>query len=283
MDRKYTLLEHVLFPAPKLSRETLTSHCLNKTLLITGASYGIGESLCYLLADTHAHLILVARSGDKLAQLKHMLEGRSVRVTLFPTDLSDSDQVAQLIQRLQALENGIDIFINNAGKSICRSLFATLDRFHDIERTTALNYFAPTRLSLALIPMLKQRRGQIISVSGANLLITPMPYWSAYQASKSAFDQWLRCAAPELNQCGIAVSTLYLPLVRTRMMMPNRAYQNMPAMSSQHAAKLICRLIVSRKATFTPWWLFGGRFASLCFGRLWQKLVLKFMHKSAQC
>jgi short-subunit dehydrogenase len=129
----------------------------------------------------------------------------------------------------------------------------------------ALNYFAPVKLALSLIPQLVQHQGQIVTISAANVLLIPAPKWSAYQASKIAFDQWLRSVSPELRAKQVAVSHIYLPLVKTRMIEPTEAYKNFPAMSAEHAAKIVCKQIITRNRKFKPWWLIFGEIGSLVF------------------
>jgi NAD(P)-dependent dehydrogenase (short-subunit alcohol dehydrogenase family) len=177
---------------------------------------------------------LVARTAEKLQELQQRVTAKGGRADIFPCDLTDRDAVAALLAQLQQEPGGIDIFVNNAGKSIRRSIFDSLDRFHDFTRTMNLNYFGPVQLLLGLIPGLVARQGQVINISAINVLLAPMPLWAAYQASKSAFDQWLRTVAPELNARGVATTTIYLPLVRTRMIEPTAAYKKMPA----HKCKL---------------------------------------------
>lgn len=263
----YRLIEHFLFPPKPVDEARLAKEIKNKTVLITGASYGIGESLAYVLAKSGANLILIARTAEKLEAIKHEIEmngGEKVRT--FPVDLTKTVQIENLLNELRGLPNGIDIFVNNAGKSIRRPLMESLDRFHDFTRTMNLNYFAPVQLALGLIPILSKNRGQIINVSAVNVTLLPAPFWAAYQASKTAFDQWFRCAAPELEAGGIHASSIYLPLVRTRMIEPTAEYKNAPAMSPEHVARIICRSIYTKKS-FAPWWLFFAQFASVVFRR----------------
>jgi len=143
----------------------------------------------------------------------------------------------------------------------------------------AINYFAPVQLLLSLIPILKRNKGHIINVSTVNVLLVPFPYWAAYQASKSAFDTWFRSVAPELNAMGIATSSVYLPLVKTRMILPTKAYQKLPAMSPEHVAKIICRLICTRKRKYRPWWMLPGQFASIMFRGIWETAVPAVLKK----
>lgn len=262
----YTFREKLLFPTGNFNAHKLSESIQNKTILITGASYGIGECTAQLLAQTGVHLILAARSADKLNVLKTQLEQKGARVSVFAADLIQTEQVNTLAAFLQSLPDGLDIVISNAGKSIRRSIFQSLDRPQDINRTIHLNYTGPSLLLLQLIPLLEKNKGQIINVSAINVLLRPYPKWAAYQASKIAFDQWLRSISPELRLRGISTSAVYLPLVRTRMIEPTAAYKNMPAMSPQHAANIIGKCIYTRRKKHTPWWMFMARTGSFLFG-----------------
>jgi short-subunit dehydrogenase len=244
-----------------------------KTVLITGASYGIGEYLAESLAETKAHLLLVARTAEKLRDVKQKVESNGGRADAFPCDLANPAEVQTLTQQLLRLPGGIDVVVSNAGKSIRRSIFDSLDRFHDFSRTMNLNYFGPVQLLLSLIPTLVARQGQVINISAVNVLLVPAPSWAAYQASKTAFDQWFRCVGPELNARGVATTSIYLPLVRTRMIEPTQEYKNLPAMQPEQVAHLICRAINSRRRTYAPWWLPAAQLASVLLRWPWEILM----------
>lgn len=266
------MIDRLLFFPLLRVNQTKLQQLTGKRILITGASYGIGECLAERLADTGAHLLLVARTAEKLQEVQQRVAAKGGRADIFACDLTNRDDVDALLVQLQ-LAGAIDIVVNNAGKSIRRSIFDSLDRFHDFTRTMNLNYFGPVQLLLGLIPGLVAQRGQVINISAINVLLAPMPMWAAYQASKSAFDQWLRTVAPELNARGVATTTIYLPLVRTRMIEPTAAYKNMPAMQPEEVAALICRAILSRKQAYMPWWLPVAQLASFFFRRPWERLM----------
>lgn len=260
----------MLFYVHKPNIRRLTQRLKHKTIIITGASYGIGESLCYLLADIDCNLILVARTVDKLRELKQRLTMSKAKLNIYAADLRDQEQLDGFIKYIQNLP--VDIFINNAGKSICRPVMQSLDRQHDFERTIKLNYLTPVQLCLALIPKLQQSKGHIINVSAVNVLFAPAVNWSAYQASKTAFDQWLRSAMPELHNRQIKVSTAYLPLVKTRMIEPTKAYQNLPALQPKQAATIISYLLQTQKRQYKPWWAMIVQLAGVLFNGIWFKL-----------
>jgi NAD(P)-dependent dehydrogenase (short-subunit alcohol dehydrogenase family) len=263
----------LFFPFLGFSRAALQRRLAGKTILITGASYGIGECLAESLAATGVRLLLVARTAEKLAEVQRRVEARGGHALVFPCDLTNAAAVEALLQELLQLPGGIDIVVNNAGKSIRRSIFDSLDRMHDFTRTMNLNYYGPVRLLLALIPSLVARQGHVINISAVNVLLAPPPRWAAYQASKTAFDQWLRSVGPELRARGVSTTSIYLPLVRTRMIAPTREYRSMPAMQPQEAAALICRAILSRRSSYAPWWMLPAELASVLLRRPWEALA----------
>lgn len=269
----YSLLESVLFlPAPFNDRK-LASTLHGKTILITGASSGIGEQLAYLLGQLPVHLILVARREEKLSLIKEEIEKKTAKVQIFRADLRNEDELDAFLTFLHHQPGGVDIVVNNAGISIRRSIMDSLDRYHDFTRTMAINYFAPVRMLLSIIPQLQQNRGQIINISTINTSLIPLPFWAAYQASKSAFDTWFRAAVPELNASGISTTSIYLPLVKTPMILPTAAYQNVPAMRAEHVARIIAKSMYTKRRTVKPWWLVFGQVSSI-FGRgLWERIM----------
>ncbi len=272
-------MEHLLFPSSPLNSERLTAAVSAKHVLITGASYGIGEQAALLLAAHGAHVILVARTTEKLQQLKATIEKDGGRATVLAADLYQAGQVDTLNEQLQQITGGIHLFINNAGKSIKRAIADSLERNHDFTRTITLNYTSPVQLCLGLIPSLKQNKGQIINVSSAVCLLLPVPYWAAYHASKTAFDTWLRAAAPELKEMNIATTTLYLPLVRTRMIAPTKEYEHAPAMSPQHVARIIGRAAYQRNTRYMPWWLIFAQTTAFLFRRVWERFAINLLKR----
>ncbi len=278
----FAILERLLFPPVRLNRHKLERRLAGKTVLITGASSGIGERLACLLAEFDVRLILTARREDRLAAAKAEIEssaGSKAKVDLFPADLREPEQVDALLAYLRGLPEGLDFVVSNAGHSIRRPLRESLDRYHDFTRTMAINYFAPVRLLLGTVPLLAKNGGRIANVSTVSALLLPVPKWAAYQASKSAFDVWLRSAAPELNAMGIAVASIYFPLVRTPMIAPTAAYGSMPAMAPEQAAKIIARAFYSRRRTYKPWWLLFGELVSVLFRGGWERAAARSIRR----
>lgn len=273
----YTLMERALFVPSSINFKKLQKEVTGKTILITGASSGIGKELAYLLSHTTAHLILVARREAAMNAMKTEIEKFSAKVTVYRTDLRNEVEVEELLAFLHQLEGGVDIVVSNAGISINRPIARSLERYHDFTRTMALNYFAPIQLLLSLIPVLARNKGHIVNVSTINVLLFPLPYWAAYQASKTAFDTWLRSAEPELALNNISTTSIYLPLVKTPMIEPTVAYRTSPAMSAVHVAEIIGHALYSRRRTYKPWWLIIGQWASLLFRAPLSYITPKFL------
>ncbi len=266
-------IENILFPGTCFSRQQLEQVIRGKTILITGATYGIGEALVYKLKGISVRLILMARTEEKLQQLQKELARTGTEVIWYAVDLYQAEQVEQVAARINALSLDIDILVHNAGKSICRPIQQSATRFHDYTRTMAVNYASPVQLSLAFLPGLVRCKGQIIYVSAINVLFSSVPGWSAYQASKTAMDQWGRAAAMELEREGVTVTAIYLPLVRTRMIEPTAAYRTMPAMSPDKAATLLASAMIRRFRSWAPWWTYFPVTCSRLFPALWERIA----------
>jgi NAD(P)-dependent dehydrogenase (short-subunit alcohol dehydrogenase family) len=157
--------------------------------------------------------------------------------------MADCDR---LLAAVLADHGRIDLLINNAGRSIRRTVEASYERFHDLERTMQLNYFGAMRLTLGVLPQMAQRRsGHIVNISSIAAL-TSAPRFSAYSASKAALDAWTLCAAAEYADTGVNFSIVNMPLVRTPMIAPTRVYEHVPALTPEEAAELVTRAIVDK-------------------------------------
>ncbi|KQW87309.1 short-chain dehydrogenase [Massilia sp. Root418] len=223
---------------------TLRGQVAGKVVLVTGGSSGIGLAAAHKLAEAGAITIICGRDEDKLAEAKKEVAARGFELITYPADLSDMADCDRFAQVLIANHGGVDVLVNNAGRSIRRAIEASYDRFHDFERTMQLNYFGALRLTMALLPsMTARKRGHVINISSIGVL-TNAPRFSAYVASKAALDAWTRCASSELQDLGIKFTTINMPLVRTPMIAPTKIYQNVPTLSPEEAADLVAEAIV---------------------------------------
>ncbi|MBG0565473.1 SDR family NAD(P)-dependent oxidoreductase [Actinoplanes aureus] len=250
----------------------LRAAAAGRTVLITGASEGIGAAAARRFAAAGATVLLVARTAERLEQVREEIVAAGGRAFVHPADLSSPDAAAALAADLVARYRRIDIVVSNAGRSIRRSVADTADRFHDIERTMSLNHLGPVQLLLLLLPAMRATGGgHIVNVSTAGLAMHT-PNWSAYHASKAAFDTWLRSAAVESRRDGVTVSTVYLNLVRTRMSAPTAHYRRVPMMSAAEAAEIVCRAAAHRRSWW-PWWARIGAVASAALPRTTERAL----------
>lgn len=217
-----------------------------KTIIVTGASSGIGLTVSKYLAQAGAHVLLLARTKEKLDEVKAEIEAEGGKASVFPCDLNDMESIDAVSKEILASVDHIDILINNAGRSIRRAVHESVDRFHDFERTMQLNYFGAVRLVLNLLPHMMQRKdGQIINISSIGVLANATRF-SAYVASKAALDAFSRCLSAEVHSHKIAITSIYMPLVRTPMIAPTKIYKYVPTLSPEQAADLIAYAIVKR-------------------------------------
>ncbi|MFZ2175617.1 MAG: SDR family oxidoreductase [Rhodococcus sp. (in: high G+C Gram-positive bacteria)] len=224
-----------------------------KRILITGGSSGVGEAAARRLAHLGGEVVLVARGAEALETVRDSILRSGCEAHAVPCDLTDPASVDHLVSTVQGGIGPVDILINNAGRSIRRTVEDSLDRFHDFERTMALNYFGSTRLTLALLPsMLERREGHIINVATWGVPAGVMPRFSAYHASKAAVGAFGRSLGAEVHDRGIAVTTVDFPLVRTPMVAPTKAYDKMAALSPESAAEWFVTAIRTRPVELLP-------------------------------
>jgi len=215
-------------------------------VLVTGASSGIGEVTALELGKAGGTILLVARTREKLEEVAEHVRELGGTAYVHPCDLSDTDDIDRMAKEVLREHGHVDILINNAGKSIRRSIDRSYDRFHDYQRTMALNYFAPVKLILNLLPVMrKQGSGHIINISTIGLQVNT-PRFAAYLASKAALDAFSRSIGPEVIGDGVHITTVYMPLVRTPMIAPTKAYDRLPVASPDDAAAMVTEAIRKR-------------------------------------
>jgi short-subunit dehydrogenase/thioester reductase-like protein len=214
-----------------------------KTVLITGASSGIGKAAAFKIARAGGIPILVARSADKLEETRQQIEDMGATAYCYSADVSDPESVDRLCISVLAEHATVDILVNNAGRSIRRSIALSYERFHDFERTIQLNYLGTIKLIMGLLPQMRERRsGHVVNVSSIGVQTNP-PRFSAYVASKAALDAWTRVVGSECIGDNVHFTTIHMPLVRTPMIAPTKIYDSFPTISPDEAADLICEAI----------------------------------------
>ncbi|MET8845654.1 SDR family oxidoreductase [Amycolatopsis sp. NPDC004625] len=216
-----------------------------RTVLITGASSGIGRASALAVAAKGAKVILVARRASELEEVREEILAAGGTAAAHPCDLTDGDAVDALVKEVLGDHGAVDMLVNNAGRSIRRSVSLSTQRFHDFERTMAINYFGPVRLILGFLPSMAERRfGHVVNVTTQGLQ-TDTPRFSAYLASKAALEEFGLTAGRETLSDGVTFTSVRMPLVRTPMIAPT-GYRGIPSSSPERAAALVVKALEER-------------------------------------
>jgi len=224
-----------------------------KRILVTGASSGIGAAGAVKLAAEGARVIVVARRKDLLDEVVEQIEATGGEATAIACDLSDLDAVDALVADVDERFGGVDVLVNNAGRSIRRPLAESLERWHDVERTMALNYYSPLRLIRGFGPGMRERRdGHVVNVSTWGVLNESSPLFAVYNASKAALTAVSRVVETEWAADGVHSTTLFYPLVKTPMIAPTRAFDGMPGLSAEEAADWMVTAVRRRPVRIAP-------------------------------
>ncbi|RMI35242.1 SDR family oxidoreductase [Nocardia stercoris] len=224
-----------------------------RRILITGGSSGIGSAAAQRLAALGAEVVVVARRAAELDEVCARIIESGGKAEALVCDLTDAGQVDELVARVGAQWGGVDVLVNNAGRSIRRPVVDSLDRFHDFERVMAVNYFGPVRLTNGLLPlMVQQGHGHIVNVGTWGVPAGIMPKFAAYHASKAALTAYGRSLAAETADLGISVTAVHFPLVRTPMIEPTTDFRESPALRPDRAAEWIVDAIRTRPVAVQP-------------------------------
>ena len=221
-----------------------TRDLTGRHVLITGASSGIGRAAAASVARKGAVALLIARREAELAAAVDEIRAQGGAAYGYPCDITDSPSVEATVAKILAEHGHVDMLVNNAGRSIRRAIHRSTDRLHDYERTMAVNYFGALRLTLALLPQMRERKfGHIVSISSAGVQVAT-PRYSAYLASKAALDKFTEVAAVETMADGVTFTTIHMPLVRTPMIAPTGRQGR--SRSAEWAGALVVRALVQR-------------------------------------
>jgi short-subunit dehydrogenase len=225
---------------------TLEEAVDGKTALITGGSSGIGEAAAKKIAEAGGAVALVARTRENLEKVAAEIHSNGGTAHVYPCDLTDMDAIAAMADRVLDDLGGVDILINNAGRSIRRSLELSYDRIHDYQRTMQLNYLGAVQLILKFIPGMRERGfGHVLNVSSVGVQ-TRAPRFGAYIASKAALDSLCDALQAETVNDDVRFTTVHMALVRTPMISPTTLYDKFPALTPEQAAGVITDAIVHR-------------------------------------
>jgi NAD(P)-dependent dehydrogenase (short-subunit alcohol dehydrogenase family) len=245
--------EFLRFARNIVGNATLEAAVRGRIIMVTGASSGIGKAAAVKIAEAGGTVLLVARTPEKLELTRDQILAGGGVAYIHQCDLSDFEDIDRMAEEVLAQHGHVDVLVNNAGRSIRRSIALSYDRPHDFERTVQLNYLGAVRLILKLLPVMRERKsGHIINISSIGVQ-TNMPRFSAYVASKSALDAFSRCIASEIVDDGVHVTTINMPLVRTPMIAPTKMYDRFPTITPEEAADMITEAIIHKpKRIATP-------------------------------
>jgi NAD(P)-dependent dehydrogenase (short-subunit alcohol dehydrogenase family) len=221
---------------------------VGKHVIITGASSGIGRASGIAVAERGATVFALARNAEALDGLIAEIRAAGGRAYAFTCDVTDSTSVEHTVKDILGQFGHVDYLVNNAGRSIRRSISASTDRLHDYERVMAVNYFGAVRMVLALLPHWRERRfGHVVNVSSAGVQASS-PKYSAYIPSKAALDAFAEVVGTETLSDHITFTSIHMPLVKTPMIAPSRRLNPMPPITVEHAAAMVVRGLVEKPA-----------------------------------
>ncbi|GLP79766.1 hypothetical protein TUM20984_11860 [Mycobacterium antarcticum] len=184
------------------------------------------------------------------------------------------------VPRLHA-RHGVDL----SGKRILLTGASSgigLERWHDVERTMIINYYAPLRLIRGLAPgMIERGDGHVINVSSWRVMPESSPLFSVYNASKAALSAVSRVIDNEMADYGVHSTTIYYPLVDTPMIAPTRAYQGLAALSADEAAQWMVTAARHRPIRITPRRTLALRALDIVSPRLLNSVTKRSTPKSA--
>jgi NAD(P)-dependent dehydrogenase (short-subunit alcohol dehydrogenase family) len=258
---------------------------VGRHVIITGASSGIGRASAIAVAERGATVFALARNADALDKLVAEIRADGGQAYAFTCDVTDSTSVEHTVKDILGRFDHVDYLVNNAGRSIRRSVINSTDRLHDYERVMAVNYFGAVRMVLALLPHWRERRfGHVVNVSSAGVQARN-PKYSSYLASKAALDAFADVVASETLSDHITFTNIHMPLVRTPMIVPSHRLNPVPAISPERAAAMVVRGLVEKPVRIdTPMGTlaeFGNHFAPRTSRRVLHQLYLGYPDSAA--
>lgn len=185
----------------------------NKVVLITGGSRGLGLVMARQLVDLGAKVVVCARDEEELVRSAEELSSKTQHYLAVPCDVTDPQQVKQLIEETESIMGPIDVLINNAGIIQVGPMEVLSDE--DYEQAMNVHFWGPYHLMKAVVPGMKERKsGRIVNIVSIGGKVS-FPHLLAYNASKYALSGLSEGMTAELRKDGIKVTTIYPGLMRT--------------------------------------------------------------------
>ena len=219
-----------------------------KTVIVTGASSGIGEATARALHAAGAHPVLAARRADRLRQLSDELGG----ALAVPTDVTDPAARQALVQAALDRHGRIDGLVNNAGAGLLK-LLVDIDP-EEFSQLLELNLVSALAMTQAVLPAMRsQGGGRIVNVSSGSIRV-PAPTVAAYAASKAGLAMFSAVARVELAGDGIEVSTVLPSLTATEFgggiyRLGAEPFPGFTVQSSDYVARVILRVLRTGEAS----------------------------------
>jgi NAD(P)-dependent dehydrogenase (short-subunit alcohol dehydrogenase family) len=186
----------------------------NSTVIVTGASSGIGRAAAVRFARAGSNVVLASRNGEALEALARELDDLPGRRLVVPTDVSDREAVKAMVERAAAEFGSIEVLVSNAGFGLAATVAE--GSIENIHRVFEVNFFGAVNCIQAVVPHMKpQGRGAIAIVSSVVGRLAP-PYSGAYAATKGALNAMADSLRLELGSYGIAVIAVYPGYTITR-------------------------------------------------------------------
>ncbi len=258
----------------KIVGDVMANQWEHQVIIITGASAGIGKALAYALAPQSPKLVLVARDRLRLEAVAEACEGLGAMTLVVPTDVADPQACEEMIQRVIAKFDKVDVLVNNAGLS----MWATVEDTQDVTRMKRIidvNLLGSMYCTKLALPFLKDTQGRIVAISSVASL-TGVPSHAAYCASKHAMNGFFESLRLELSETGVSVTIVAPDFVQSEIHVRSLGADGKPLgrllqdhgsfLSAEACADIIIKAMTQRKR-FVITSLRGkvGRWVKLCF------------------
>ena len=240
-----------------------------KSIVVTGASSGIGKALCLALAPQRPRLVLAARDAARLSEVAGQCRAAGAETLVVRTDVTSEEDCRRLVEQTVERFGGLDVLVNNAGIG----MLARFDELHDLsvyERLMKVNYLGCVYPTFYALPHLKKSRGQIV-VMASLAGLTGVPTRTGYAASKHAVFGFFDSLRIELDGSGVSVTIVapyfVLSEIRHRAAGPDgrplgrSPMQDDKLMTAEECAALTVRAMERRQRLLIMNW--RGRFGRL--------------------
>lgn len=225
----------------------------HKTVLITGATSGIGKAIAFLLAKKECNLVCVGRNSERLEKLKNEIK-EIISFDSFECDIANENEIIDLIERISDKNIKIDILIHSAGIIRTNSVFNSTIEEYNLHFN--LNVKAPYLITKLFLSNLLENKGQVVFIN-SSVIQQAKPNQSLYSASKCALKGFTDSLRQEVNEFGVRVIAIYpgktaSPMQQALYENENRHYNSgMLLQTSDVASIIVNALEISETAEVT--------------------------------